>query len=126
MTHDEIIAKYIQIRDKKQAMEKEHKEHIAKYTEAMTKIEQYMLGELTKAGLDSMKAKTGTAYKSLQTRVKVDDPEIFRKFIQEHKAWDLSETRASKTAVEQYLEENEDVPPGVSVTRFYNVRFNRP
>lgn len=125
MTIDEMIAAYIKLRDKKQEAEKEHKARVAKLTGLMKTIEERIQAHFNETGASSIRTANGTAYSSTRTSARVDDPEIFRQFVESQHAWGILEARANKTAVAEYLEQHGEPPPGVSVVRSINVNINR-
>lgn len=115
MNNDLVTKRYIQLRDKLDAMEKEHKENIAPVKEAMAKIEIHLLGTLTASGTESMRTKFGTFFKAKKTSATVADKQIFLDFIKENGAWELLDIRALKSGIETYKEEREgDLPPGIN------------
>ena len=72
-----------------------------------------------------MKTSVGTAYRSERTSVTVADKSAFMDYIESNKAFDLLDVRANKTAVEGFMAENQDVPPGVNIRREVAVNFRR-
>ena len=89
------------------------------------KIEVEFLKRFQERGIDNVSARSvGTAYMSTRSSVTVADRDAFLNFVKENDAWELLENRANKTAVEQHVEINNDLPPGVnqSVTQVVNFR----
>ena len=125
MKLDALIAKYLKLRDAKAELEAKHKAETKRYTQAMTKIEQMLLSEFNETGQDSAKTPVGTAYKSVRTAAKVVDRDTFFDFVRDTEAWSFLESRVNKTAVEEFLAENEQLPPGVDVTRSATINIRR-
>ena len=75
-------------------------------------------------GLDTIKTPSGTGYWSTHHTATVGSREEFFRFCAEHNAWDMVESRASKTGVKSYIEANGAPPPGVnfSSSRVFNLR----
>lgn len=125
MNIEDAVRSYVQLRDKKQEIDKAHKAKMAKFTELMRQLEAKILDHFNRTGLESAKTGAGTAYRSVKSSVKVDDPEIYMQFIREHDAWALLESRANKSAVETYLDEHGELPPGCSISKVATVNIRR-
>ncbi len=111
---EELIEKYIAIRDKKAEIVAAHKAKIAKIDETLDKVEAVLLVQLEENGMESARCKSGTVYKSNRTSATVADWDYVLNFIQTHDLWNMLERRVSKQAVEQYKEEHGDLPPGIN------------
>lgn len=125
MKVDEIVSLYIALRDEKAAMEKAHKDALKPIEEAMEAAEQAMLAKLNRLGVNSLRTTHGTVGKTVKTSVTVADWDIALKFVQDNDLWHFLEHRIGKAAVEGYIEENGEPPPGVNVSRFATVSFRR-
>lgn len=121
----ELIAKYVKIRDAKAEKEAAHKEELKRYNNALFKIEQALLKEFNETGQDSAKTPAGTAYRSTRTSAKVSDRDAFLAFVRDSDGWDFLENRVNKTAVEAFIEEHDELPPGVDVTRVVTINIRR-
>jgi hypothetical protein len=125
MKTSEMIAKYITLRDKKSELEAAHKESVKRINEVMKKIESMIMAQFNETGEESAKTAAGTAYKTTQTSAKVADRDAFLDFVRASEAWGFIENRVNKTAVEEYLAEHEELPPGVDVNRAYTINIRR-
>lgn len=114
MKINEIVDKYIVLRDKKASIKKEYDEKAAKIDQVMEKMEGVILKHFDETGAESLRTEAGTAYKSNRTSATVADWDAFLAHVQKHEAWELLEHRAAKKAVEEYKAANDDVPPGVN------------
>ena len=124
MKLSDLVAKYIELRDKKYELKHQYEFKAAKIDEVLDKIEAKLLETFDGAGIDSCKTEAGTAYASSFSTASVADPDAFLQFIVENEEWSLIERRASKTAVEQFIVANGDVPPGINYRkeRVVNIR----
>ena len=124
MKLSDLVAKYIELRDKKYELKHQYEFKAAKIDEVLDKIEAKLLETFDSAGMDSCKTEAGTAYASSFSTASVADPDAFLQFIVENEEWSLIERRASKTAVEQFIVANGDVPPGINYRkeRVVNIR----
>lgn len=121
-----IIEGYIKLRDLRDNIKQRHREELAPIADNMQKMENWLLGELTKMDTDSVTKKgVGTAYKSTRTSVKIVDWEEAYKFVQENNLEHMLERRLSKAAVAEFVEANGEAPPGVDITREIVVNIRR-
>lgn len=125
MSAADMIAKYIQLRDKKKEIEDKHKEELRPYNNLIEKLDGMLMHELERAGVDNMKCDAGTVFKSTSTSVGVQHWPETLKYIQENEAWDLLEARVSKTAAKAIIEETGQPIPGVSVSEAIVLRVRR-
>lgn len=124
MKISELVQKYVEVRDKKAQMEAEHKAKIAKVEEVLDKIEAALLKTFETTGMDSVRTEFGTAYTSSRSTASIADPDAFMSFCKENNAWHMLQKRVAQSAVEQYKDEHEVLPPGIDwrVERTINVR----
>jgi len=125
MKLSEAVSLYIQLRDKKAEMKAEFDASIAPLNDKMDKLEAKLLDVFNKTGMDSVKTENGTAYTAVRTTASIADREAFMEFVKANEEWSLLEVRASKTAVEQFRDSNNDeLPPGVNIRseRVVNIR----
>ena len=111
---EELVEKYIQLRDAKAQAAAAFKAKVAKLDEVLTKIEGVLLQQFNEHGMESVRTKAGTAYKSSRVSATVADWDSVLSFIQKNDLWNMLEHRVSKQAVEQFKEEHGDLPPGVN------------
>jgi len=120
------IAGYVRLRDQKDEMKKKHSEELAPLVSKMLTIEGWLQRKLLSDGLDSFRKKgVGTAFLSKQTRVKVEDWDSFYEFVKEGGHEHMLEHRAAKSVVEDYVENEGDLPPGLSMSSEQVVRVRR-
>lgn len=120
MNADVLVEKYIMLRDKVKDLNKQHKENIAKYTDVMTAIEAQLGKVLNDAGVESMRAKTGTFFKAKKDFVSVSDWDAVLAYSQEHGDYEMFNKAVKKDYCKNYMEENEGAQlPGTE----YGVKF---
>lgn len=128
MKLDELIEKYIKIRDKKSQLKKAYEVEAGKLDEVLTKMEAVILRTFETTGQDSAKTTAGTAYMASRTSATVASRDDFLAWVlaePEERAIFL-ENRVNKTAVEQYKAETEDLPPGVNWRSEVVINVRRP
>ena len=124
MKLSDLVAKYVELRDKKAELKHQYDFKVAKVDEVLDKIENKLLEVFDSAGMDSVKTPFGTAYASTRSTASVADREAFFQFVKDKEEWSLLEVRAAKLAVEQYKSANDDLPPGINwrEERVVNIR----
>lgn len=125
LTPGQATEMYIKLRDTKKQKDDEHKKSLAKLVAAMDKIEAGLLEYLNASGANSIASDAGTAYKQTQVSATIEDKEKFRSFVIETEQWEALDIKANKTFVKQYMEENQEVPPGVKVSQMDTVGVQR-
>lgn len=82
-TVEEVVGKYVEIRDRKNALAKQQSEAMAPLNEALTGIENWLLDKMNQDGVDSYKTAAGTPYKAVSNSVQLQDPLAFKGFVLE-------------------------------------------
>lgn len=120
----DVVEKYIALRDKRDTIMREAKEKCAKINEHLEKIEGKVMGLMDQLGVNSVSTDDGTAYVAERTSVTVGDWDCFLDQVKKEGLWHMLERRANKSAVDEYKNENNDLPAGVNyrVMRTLNVR----
>lgn len=122
---DELVDRYRRLRDRKKAIADRHKEELAPFTEAMETLGSLILDALNKAGVESVRTQSGTAFKQPRTSYTVKDPHAFREWLEANARFDLLETRVSKESIEELLKTGAGLPPGIGVSSEYVVNVRK-
>lgn len=122
---DTIIAKYVELRDKRSELAKKFKEKDDELKGAMEKLEGFLLKRLNDAGSETFKTEHGTAYVQIEKKVSCADWPQFWAWINENQRPDMLEKRVSSAAVKEYEEENNALPPFLNVLTERVVRVRR-
>ncbi|MDE2097894.1 MAG: hypothetical protein KGL39_11645 [Patescibacteria group bacterium] len=144
-TVDQVVEKYVTLRQIKRDLERDHDEALKPINEKLEKLEIWLLGRMNEDGVENYKTKSGTAYKANKTSCTIADGAVFKEFVFSPVAdaidsvlenaglkgmkqaiketlltsakWSLVDFRALKKGVEEYIEDNSQVPPGLNVTQ---------
>lgn len=114
MKIEELVEKYVALRDKKAQIKAKYDAEVAKVDDVLDRVEAALLKHFDSVGVESVSTKAGTAYKSTRNSATVGDWDSFLHFVQQQEAWNFLERRVSKTAVEEFRSANDDLPPGVN------------
>ena len=124
-TTDRAIKKYLSIRRKLEAKQKEHAEELAPMKMAMGVLENWLISDLHKANVNSMRCDAGTCYFDKRTSATIENWDAFLAYVQESGIWELLERRVSKLAAESILEETKKPVPGVKHDREVILKVRR-
>lgn len=120
------VSLYNKLRDQKEAMEKAHKANLKPINEAMRSLEDAMAAFFLNNNLQNIKLADGAgAYQKHRKSATVQDKDEFLSFVTEQDEYGLLEVRANANAVEEYMEEFDDLPPGVKFTTHTQIIFTR-
>lgn len=128
---DQLVAKYVELRDRKTAIEKKAEADKAELTKIMDAIEGKIKEQMHQLGVKSMKTDHGTPYISYKESATVADWDVLLPHILETENYDLLERRVSKTAVKTFMEEDRHgnytnpPPPGVNFVRVETINVRR-
>lgn len=124
MNYDMAAERYLQTRKQIEDLEREHKARLGPLKERLAAVESWFTAKAQEDGLETIKTPHGTGYWSTHHTATVASREELFNHCKENDAWDLVESRASKTAVKSYIEAHGAPPPGVnfSSTRVFNLR----
>lgn len=124
---NELIDKYIALRDHKAKLEADHKATLAPINAGMAKIENYLLAQMNEQGVTSFKVNgIGTAYQAVQTSITLADWDSYRLFLdKQDDPFRYLDRKANKKAVEEWIGDHQDVPPGLNLRREVTVNIRR-
>lgn len=126
ITIDQVISKYMQLRDEKQAIVAEAKAATDALDTKMTKLEQYIKVRAQQDGVTSFKTSHGTAFLTTVDFANVADWDAVLGFIKDNDAYDMLQRRVSKDAVRGYIDANKEVPPGINYGTKLEVNVRKP
>lgn len=126
-TSEQLIARYIELRDQIAAIKKRAEDEIKPLQGFMDVIASQMLSDMNDSGETSKKTPAGTVFKKQSAFVGVQDWDELLPYIVSTESWTLLNRAVNKTAVLEYMKENEDaVPPGVNISFKNEVQFRKP
>ena len=123
---DKLAAIYIKIRDAKDKLTADYKQHYADLEEQMDVLETEMLETCKSMNADSIRTKAGTIIRSIKSRYWTNDWDSMYRFIKDNDAYGLLEKRLHQTHMKEFLSENPDLlPMGLNVESEYTVVVRR-
>jgi hypothetical protein len=109
------MEKYRELRTQKEALQERHKVELLPVREAMDEIEIHLLRVMEDTGLSSLSSGDATAYKQTRRSARIADPHAFRAWVEAQNRPDFYENRVSKDVLDNWLEQGNDLPPGVEI-----------
>ena len=126
VTVDDVVAAYLKLRNKKEAIEAETKDQVKVLKEKMEQFEAWIKEQADAQGVTSFKTKHGTAFLTTTDFANVADWDAVLGFIRDNEAFDMLEKRIRKVAVRGYIDANKAVPPGVNYGTKLEVNIRKP
>jgi hypothetical protein len=129
---EELVKTYLTIRNERDRIEAEYKDQDAALKAEMATLEQAMLSGCNEIKADSIKTPHGTIIKTLKERYTCSDRDNFNKFVLEHGAVELFESRLHQGNFKEFMSERNNslhvagLPPGVNVMREFAVTVRKP
>jgi hypothetical protein len=120
-----LVSRYIAARDLKAKLKAAHEAKLEPLNLAMEKTEAAILQFFDTHNMDSAKCEAGTAYKAMKSSATVADMDAFLNFVRAKEAWHFLERRVAKTQVDEYVAAHQDLPPGITYSRFATINIRR-
>lgn len=115
LSTEEMIAGYIRLRREIEAMNREHAERVAPLEAAKEKLSGLLLARLNDVGSDKLAIRgVGTVFKAREDRASLADSAAFKGWVIANQQWNMTEWRAAKVAIREYIEKGNAPPPGVN------------
>lgn len=123
---EKVIGLYMKKRLEKEQLEATVKEQLKEISEAMLKLESFLMQQMEADGVTSYKTAHGTAFKTSTDFANVADWNLTLDFIREHDKYEMLERRVNKTAVRAFMEETSGTVPGVNYGTKVSINIRKP
>lgn len=125
---EELVKTYLTIRNEREKIEAEYKDRDQALKSEMAVLEQAMLSGCNEMKVESLRTNSGTIIKRLAERFTCSDRDNFNKFVLEHGAVELFESRLHQGNFKEFMSERhgDGLPPGVNVMREFTVTVKKP
>lgn len=110
----EIIAKYVALRDAKDAINAKAKADVKVIDADLDTIEAWLLNQANEQGVNSFATDAGTAFVKQTDYANVSDWNQTIDFIKANNMWHMLKKDVNKTAVKEFIDANGVPPPGVN------------
>lgn len=112
---DTVTEAYVKLRDKRAALKAKFDELDGQLKGKMEKLEVYLMAQMQATGTTQLGSQHGTAYMQTVYKGNCSDWPSYWQFLAETGRFDMVEKRISIKAVQSYIEETGEVPPGVNI-----------
>lgn len=120
------IGLYIKLRNRIKEEDKQHEEKMKPHRELLLKFNNELLQALLTTKQDSAKTELGTAYKKVRKSATIADASAFRRHVIGSQDFDLVDWRANALAVNAFIKEHKEPPPGVNYAEIIDVGVRSP
>jgi hypothetical protein len=120
------VQQFIALRDALKVIDEAHDAQRKQYVEAMAALTGIMQAFMEANKVENLKTSYGTCYTATKFSASLADPGLFMKHVIDTQSWDLLDRRANVTAVKEYVEQHNGLPPGVNLTSSTSVNVRRP
>ena len=119
------IARYVELRDELASIKADYKAKEDEIKNKMFELECELKGVMDSLGMESIRTNAGTAYLKESTFINTCDKSAFFDYCKENDRWDLLDIRGSKTSIKDFIDENQEVPPGIDLRRELTIGIRR-
>lgn len=125
---EELVKTYLTIRNEREKIEAEYKDRDQALKAEMAVLEQAMLSGCNEMKVESLRTNSGIIIKRLAERFTCSDRDNFNKFVLEHGAVELFESRLHQGNFKEFMAERhgDGLPPGVNVMREFAITVRKP
>jgi hypothetical protein len=123
---DDAIGAYLKLRTALAALKDQHKVSEGELQSKLNKLEAFFLDFLNKSGTDNIAVRdVGTVFKQDVHSVKINDWDAALTWIKDNGAWEFLEKRLAKSAVQDFAQSTNELPPGVELSTTVEVRIRK-
>jgi hypothetical protein len=119
------IGQYVQIRDAIKRLKERHSAEMAPLLSIQEKLSGLLEAAMDASNTDGLKSKAGTCYRSTRYTASLADPDAFMRYVVANNAFDLIDRRANAAAVKDFVEANNQLPPGCNLNAIRTVGVTR-
>jgi len=118
---DELVKKYVSVRDELSKKRKEFDEYERLTKSQLEIISMEIKEKADELGVDSFKTAYGTAFRQVKDSYRISDWSKYADWMLKMQCVDFVEKRPAKMAVKEFYEESGELPPGIDL--FVEVEF---
>jgi len=119
------VGQYITLRDKIKDLDDQHKKSMEPYKDMLEQLGNMLLQHLQNVNAESIRSTAGTFFKTTKKTASLEDAEAFMRFVITTQSFDMLDRKANVKAIEDYLDTNKTLPPGVKFTQRVEVNVRR-
>lgn len=120
-----IVERYLALREERKTRKADYDADDTELVAAMTRIENFFLKDMATNNTQSIRTEFGTAFKKRVVSVSVADWKATLGFIRENDFWHMLTSSVSKSAIEEYRAEKNELPPGLNWREVVEVQIRK-
>lgn len=120
-----VINAYVSLRDRRAHLKRAYEDEDQVLKEKMEKMENWLLGTMQTTGTTQLGSPHGTAYQQTSYRASTNDWPTVWNWIADNGRFDFLEKRLASKAINEYIGETGETPPGVNVNAELKVIVRR-
>jgi len=125
MQMDRMVRVYRKIREARAELKAEFDEKDKEFKEKLKTLEEAFMAQMNEIGSDSIKTPDGVVFRQVTTKASIADASAFFPWVRDHDAFDMLQKRVTIKAVTDFIEDNGEAPPGISVHREHEIRVRK-
>lgn len=125
MSLEKAVKVYRAIRDRRSELKREFEKEDNVLKEKLIQIENHLMWVLDDQGAKSVRTNEGLIYTEEQTKASIADWGSFGPWVQENDALDMLQRRVVIGELKKYMQEYDELPPGISIHRERVVRIRK-
>lgn len=124
---EQLVSMYVKLRDRKDDLERAHKDKLAAINAGMEKLEAIFMTHMKQQGLTSLPTNAGVPYQNRVTSVTIADKLAFKNWLMEdqERIDAFLDFKANKPAVVAFRDAHDDLPPGLNYREEIVVRVRK-
>ena len=122
----QAIKTYRKAKETKEHLVKEHKAKVEPFDTVIERLKQVIIKHLQDSGTKSTRTNEGGVALVTNHRAKVQDWDVFTRYIGEEQAWHLLTRACGSRACVEVLKESGESPPGIEITTEIGLRVTAP
>lgn len=122
----QLIKLFRGLRDLKSDIAADAKKRTEPLNELLKRVEGFLLAQMEEQEVNSFSTADGTAAQKTNRYVRVSDWGTFLEWAKENEHFDLLKRDVAKNDLLQFMDEFEEIPPGITVTSEVTVNVNKP
>lgn len=122
---DEVMTRRFELVEEIAIIEGRHKAELEPLKNELSLCEAFVADHMNQTKTDQVKVNGNLAFFKTGDSVSMSDFDAFINYVLANKATHLLNQAANKTAVKEFIEVNNQPPPGVNYTTFRKVHFRK-
>lgn len=126
ITSEQLVARYIELRDEQEQLKAKYDAELAESKDFQEAIMDELVHRMQTAGSKTLKTSAGSIISKLTSKFVATDTGEFIRFIRETGQVELLQSRISTSAIKEYVDSGNEVPPGIGIEEAITYTVRKP